>query len=161
MDCSQPRRKKTSAERRSQQLRSDARSMHRLLAGLLEVETHRGNELSKVGRGLLEVLRTGGTQSGQPTSVRARKAPGAARSGDDEEGESSKLSPATMPSVPVRRDIGSPSAAEVVEVEGGSPHSESSLVTTQQSVLAKRASEEHCLQVVTIFNAISACEKRH
>jgi len=136
------RRRKSAAERRSQQVRSDARSMHRLLAGLLEVEMHRGNELSKVGRGLLEVLRTGGTQSGQPTSVRARKAPGVARSGDDEEGESSKLSPASMPSVPVRRDIGSPSAVEVVEVEGGSPHSESSLVTTQQSVLARRASDE-------------------
>jgi len=42
----------------------------------------------------------------------------------------------------VRRDIGSPSAVEVVEVEGGSPRSESSLVTTQQSVLARRASDE-------------------
>ena len=108
------RRRKSAAERRSQQVRSDARSMHRLLAGLLEVEMHRGNELSKVGRGLLEVLRTGGTQSGQPTSVRARKAPGVARSGDDEEGESSKLSPASMPSVPARKDIESPSANQNV-----------------------------------------------
>jgi len=47
-----------------------------------------------------------------------------------------------MPSVPVRRDIGSPSAAEVVEVERGSPHSESSLATTLPSVLVRRASCE-------------------
>ena len=138
------RRRKSATERRAQQKRSDALVVQRLLGRLLQVHSHRGNAFSKVGRSLVAVLREaeGSTQSDEPTSVRARKAPGVARSGDDEEGESSKLSPASMPSVPGRKDIGSQSTVEVVEVEGGSPHSESSLATTLPSVLVRRASGE-------------------
>jgi len=49
-------RRKSAAERRAQQLRSDARCLQKLLGGLLEVQGHRGNQLSKVGKSLLEVI---------------------------------------------------------------------------------------------------------
>ena len=53
-------RRKSAAERRAQQLRSDTRCLQRLLGGLLDVDAHRGNQLSRVGRSLLGVLREDG-----------------------------------------------------------------------------------------------------
>ena len=47
------RRKKSAAERRAQQKRADARSLQRLLSGLLGVQEHRGGGLQKVGRWVL------------------------------------------------------------------------------------------------------------
>ena len=49
-------RRKSAAERRAQQLRSDARCLQKLLGGLLDVQGHRGNQLSKVGKSLLGVI---------------------------------------------------------------------------------------------------------
>ena len=50
------RRRKSAAERRAQQLRSDTRALQRLLSGLHELHTHRGSSLCMVGvqlRGLI------------------------------------------------------------------------------------------------------------
>ena len=46
------RRKKSAAERRAQQLRSDTRALQRLVSGLRELRTHRGSSLSLVGEQL-------------------------------------------------------------------------------------------------------------
>merc|ERR1712196_573768 len=54
------------AERRAQQLRSDTRSVTRLLAGLNDIDAHRGGELSEVGAALRLVL--SGTQSSAHSS---------------------------------------------------------------------------------------------
>ena len=100
------RRKKSAADRRSQQLRSDGRAMLRMLKVPDSIAAHRGNSLGRVGLAVQHALGSSGL--------------------------------ATMPSVPVRRDIGSPSAAEVVEVERGSPHSKSSFFTAPPSMLARK-----------------------
>ena len=68
MDCSQPpleRRKKSAAERRSQKRRSETRLLQKLLGGLLDVHGHRGNQLSKVGKSLLEVIQRSAPESTQ------------------------------------------------------------------------------------------------
>ena len=51
---------KTAAERRQQQLRSDTRALTKLANGLLQVHSHRGNRLSKVGVALKQVLEAQG-----------------------------------------------------------------------------------------------------
>ena len=63
------RRRKTAKERRVQQLRSDARSIARLMKGLLGAVHHRGNTLSLVGRHLLAALQQGEGQDVQNVSV--------------------------------------------------------------------------------------------
>ena len=50
------RRKKTASERRAQQVRSDSRSLQKLLTGHLEVHSHRGEQITLVGTDLLQVL---------------------------------------------------------------------------------------------------------
>ena len=50
------RRRKTAAERRAQQLRSDGRTMLRVASMLSGISSHRGNELGRVGRALQQAL---------------------------------------------------------------------------------------------------------
>jgi hypothetical protein len=52
-----PRRKKTAAERRSQRSRAQARAVAHLLAGFKEVESHRGNAVSKTATTFSRALR--------------------------------------------------------------------------------------------------------
>ena len=54
---SEPRRRKTASERRAQQVRSDCRSLQKMLTGVLEVDARRGGQLTLVGSDLLQVLR--------------------------------------------------------------------------------------------------------
>ena len=51
-----PRRRKSAAERRAQADRAEARTVCRLLKGLLSIEAHRGGQLSRAGRALLSSL---------------------------------------------------------------------------------------------------------
>ena len=53
-----PRRRKTAKERRAQRLRSEARAMQRLLHGLMDLQVHRGSQLSRVGVALRDVLQS-------------------------------------------------------------------------------------------------------
>ena len=52
------RRKKTASERRSHRFSAEARAVQKLLRGLEEVEPHRGNELTKIGRSLIVAFRS-------------------------------------------------------------------------------------------------------
>jgi hypothetical protein len=52
-----PRRKKTAAERRGQRARAQARAIAHLLAGFKEVETHRGNAVSRTATTFSRALR--------------------------------------------------------------------------------------------------------
>ena len=69
MEAPKWRRRKTAKERRDQQLRSDARSMARMMKGLLGVAHHRGNPLRVVGRHFFAALQQGEGQDVQNVSV--------------------------------------------------------------------------------------------
>jgi len=74
MDCSSQRslqdaskrRKKTATERRAQKLRAETRSTLRLVRGLTDLDNHRGNQLTKIGKILRRELSSSWSPSSAP-----------------------------------------------------------------------------------------------
>jgi len=121
------RRKKSASERREQRLRADARSLQRILKGLYSTATHRGSQLTKVGRSLLEVIQRDSATTPPPTH-----AP------DKSSSTNSVPSPAsTLPSVLARRV---PRVASCLEEHGPVKSSDSvpSPASTLPSVLVRK-----------------------
>jgi len=120
------RRKKSASERREQRLRADARSLQRILKGLYSTATHRGSQLTKIGRSLLEVIQRDSATTPPPTH------------GPDKSSSNSVPSPAsTLPSVLARRV---PRMASCLEEHGPDKSSDSvpSPASTLPSVLVRK-----------------------